>query len=219
MRLRRPALLLPPTSVGAALAVAVAFGAWGEPPTEGPQVEVDEPAAIRQPALAATVWWSDSLGTALSARVLDGAVESGPRAMLADACAAWRLARGEWGSLDLLGGARIAAASDEVDPVGGVDLGAFRGESQPLAGLRARCALIEGVSATARADLSPRADGPAAGWSVGCGLRAEMDERWNLSVEASVRSLDRALSDALGTAAPGADGAEGAVWIGLSRAF
>lgn len=159
------------------------------------------------------------MGAVLSARLVDGASEAGPRALLADACAAWRIARTEQGTVDVLGGARVAAASDEVGAAGGVDLGAYRGESQPIIGLRARHELLAGVVAAARADVSPRADATPAGWSVGGGLHVELDRAWRLSIEASVGSLDRTLSDTLGAASPGDGRSEGAIWIGFSRSF
>ena len=155
----------------------------------------------------------------VSARVLDNAAESGPRALLADTCAAWRLVRGERGAVDLYGGARTAAASDSVAGAGGVDLGAYRGESQPIVGVRARQELMRGVVASARADVSPSAAGSASGWTVGGGVQVELDRAWRLSIEASVRSLDQSLTDALGSAVPASGGTEGAVWIGPSKSF
>ena len=183
------------------------------------RLEVEQPAPLLGPALGASAWWGDSLGAVLSARIVDGASESGPRAMLADACAAWRIARTEQGSVDVLGGARVAAATEDVGAAGGLDFGAYRGESQPIVGMRARHELARGVIAAARADVSPRADASPSGWSVGGGLHVELDRAWRLSIEGSVGSLDRSLSDALGTVSPGDGRPEGAVWIGLSRSF
>lgn len=159
------------------------------------------------------------MGAVLSARVVDAASESGPRAMLADACAAWRIARTPLGSVDVLGGARVAAATEDVGAAGGLDLGGYRGESQPIVGMRARHELARGVVAAARADVSPRADASPSSWSVGGGLHVELDRAWRLSIEASIGSLDRTLSDALGTVSPGDGRPEGAVWIGISRSF
>ena len=207
-----------PTSPADAALVAIDTSSGAVEPSPW-RVEFDQPAPILGPRLGASAWWSDSVGAVLSARVLDANGEAGPQAVLADACAAWRLARTSSGSLDVLGGARVAAASDEVGGAGGLDLGSYRGESQPIVGVSARQEPLRGVVAAARADVSPRADGSPAGWSVGGGLHVELDRTWRLSIEASVGSLDRTLSDALGTVSPNEGRPEGAVWIGLSRSF
>jgi len=198
-------------SAGAAYALAAGDGPW--------RLEVEDAAPNLGPGFGAAAWWQDSVGALVSARVLDSAAESGPRALLADTCAAWRLARTAGGSVDLYGGARTAAASDSVGAAGGVDFGAYRGESQLIVGVRARQELLRGVVASARADVSPSAAGAPSGWTVGGGVQVELDRAWRLSVEASVRSLDQSLSDALGSASPAAGGTEGAFWIGLSKSF
>jgi hypothetical protein len=54
---------------------------------------------------------------------------------------------------------------------------------------------------------------------VGAGLHVELDRAWRLSIEASVGSLDRTLSDTLGTVSPGDGRSEGAIWIGISKSF
>ena len=211
------AVVAAPSSARAELISADATdGAWRRSPW---RVEIEQPAPVLGPSLGASAWWSDSGGAVLSARMLDAASESGPRALLADACAAWRIARTELGSVDVLGGARVAAASDDVGAAGGLDLGTYRGESQPLVGMRARHELSPGIVAAARADVSPRADGTPAGWTVGGGLHVELDRAWRLSIEASVGSLDRTLSDTLGTVSPGDGRSEGAIWIGISKSF
>jgi hypothetical protein len=51
----------------------------------------------------------------VSARIIADTVEVAPQAMLVDACAAWRVARDEHTSIDLLAGARVAGASEQID--------------------------------------------------------------------------------------------------------
>ncbi len=210
------ALALSATVRGELVPATNSDSAWERSPW---RVELEQPAPVLGPGLGASAWWSDSVGAVLSARMLDAASESGPRALLADACAAWRIARSELGAIDVLGGARLAAASDDVGSAGGLDLGAYRGESQPIVGMRARHELTPGVVAAARADVSPRANGTPAGWTLGAGLHVELDRAWRLSIEASVGSLDRTLSDTLGTVSPGDGRSEGAIWIGISKSF
>lgn len=184
--------------------------------------------------LDGAAWWNRSAGAFLSARVVDDASIAGMQAVLADVGAAWRVV--EWrartvspvdrtGSLDLVAGARVAATSAGEASVGSAVSAwtDFDSEAAPMVGFRSRAALSRGVDLTLRGDVSPRLDGAGVAWRVGGGVRVDLGDSWDMSVEAGWRTLDAALMRGIGDDLSGGlgdgGGRVGAVWVGFSKAF
>ena len=174
--------------------------------------------------LDAAAWWNRSVGAVISARVIDEVAEAGPQALLADVCGALRVVETPKASLDLLAGARIAAASDSgVSDADMLDVGAYESESAAIVGFRAKSEVSRGFALALRGDLSPRTADAGLAWTLGGGMRFDVGDDWTLSVDAGWRTLDAALIDTLnGGGAPvdfSAGDAVGAVWFGLSKSF
>jgi hypothetical protein len=92
-----------------------------------------------------------------------------------------------------------------------------------MVGFRSRAALAKDVDLTLRGDLSPRLDGAGVAWRVGGGVRVDLGDSWDLSVEAGWRTLDAALLRGIDGGLSGGlgdgGGQVGAVWVGFSKAF
>lgn len=166
--------------------------------------------------LDAGAWWNDSVGAVVRTRVVDDALAAGPQAMLGDACIAWRVASAQNGAVDVLVGARVAAASDADN---GFDVGSLESESAAIAGARVRSEIDRGWSLAARADVAPRVSGAGVAWSASAGVEVSLDGGWNLGVDAGWRTLDAALVEALGGVPSDSSDGEGAVWVGFSKSF
>ena len=192
---------------------------------------------VRAYDMDASAWWSNAVGAVLSARVIDDAAPAGnqpvPQLMLTDLCAGWRVYQSPLASVDVLGGARVAAASDGGSDEGGggagrrgsgfADLGAYESTSAAIVGLRSKVEVARGCAISLRADVSPRTSGAGMAWSIGGGARVDVGGEWTLSVDAGWRTLDAALVDTLGggggSGRSRSDEAIGAVWVGLSKSF
>jgi len=164
-------------------------------------------------------WWNQEVGAVVSARIIADTVEVAPQAMLVDACAAWRVARDEHTSIDLLAGARVAGASEQIDFGRGDVLGSFQSQSAAIVGFRTKTEVARGVVLGFSGDVAPSVDASGVAWSVGGGTHVELDGNWTLSLEAKWRTLDSALLEVLGANDASRSQAEGAFWIGLSKSF
>ncbi len=199
-------------SFGVALTIVGGAGAHAQLTTTDSAwtVEWEQTMQGQLPQYDAAAWWGDAVGVLFSTRAFDVARnQNGARALSTDLCGAWRVQSASSSNIDLLAGARVSPVDQSLEG----DAREPSAPPSPIVGVRARSLVAPGVELTMRGEVKAQSrEGrldqqlltAQSAWSVGIGARVELDNSWDLT-------LDAALLES---------GSEHGVFrLGLSRAF